>query len=102
MNLTPIDVDKQKKLSENARISVSAEAFGRWNKKEEFKARVIQKADQTKEKIKERLLTAFMFNSIDEKEMKIVIDAMEERTAKAGDTIISQGDKKGNELFLVE
>lgn len=35
----------------NARASVSAEAFGNFNKKVDFVARVIPKSDQTKEVI---------------------------------------------------
>ncbi len=93
--------EDQRKLSANSRISVSAEVFGRWNKKEEFKARVIQKSEETKKKILERLQNAFMFNSVDSKDFDVVIDAMDERNVKAGETIIRQG-AKGQELFLVE
>jgi hypothetical protein len=33
------------------RTSVSAEAFGVWNKKEDFKSRHIEKSEETKNKI---------------------------------------------------
>lgn len=82
------------------RTSVSAEAFGIFNKKVEFKPRVIPKDDNTKEEIKERLTESFMFANLDDKEMKIVLDAMEVKKYQPGDEIIRQGDD-GAELFLV-
>lgn len=82
------------------RTSVSAEAFGVFNKKAEFKARVIQKDAETKEKIKARLNESFMFANLDDKELKIVIDAMEVKNFDQGDVIIKQKDD-GDELFLV-
>jgi hypothetical protein len=40
---------------------VSAECFGKWNKKGDFVPPVIEKSEETKEKIKARLLKSFMF-----------------------------------------
>jgi len=37
------------------RQSVSAEAFGNWNKKEDFKAPVVPKTDAVKKALKDRL-----------------------------------------------
>lgn len=42
-----------------------------------------------------------MFSALDEKEKNIVIDAMEEKRAKPGDTIIRQGEE-GDVLYMVE
>ena len=39
--------------------------------------------------------------ALDEKDMDIVIDAMDEKKLSAGDTIITQGEK-GDELYVVE
>ena len=44
---------------------------------------------------------AFLFNALDEKEMKIVIDAMEEKKYADGDKVIVQNDD-GNELFVID
>jgi cAMP-dependent protein kinase regulator len=43
------------------RSSVSAEVFGAFNKKEDFKPRVIPKSAATKKNIESRLNQAFMF-----------------------------------------
>jgi hypothetical protein len=45
-----MNADKAKALASRARTSVSAEAFGKYHKKETFKSRVIQKSDAIKEK----------------------------------------------------
>jgi cAMP-dependent protein kinase regulator len=82
------------------RTSVSAEAFGVFNKKIKYVLRVIPKENETKERIRERLSESFMFASLDEKEMQIVLDAMEVKEYSSGDSVIIQGDD-GAELFLV-
>lgn len=42
-----------------------------------------------------------MFNGLDEKEMEVVIDAMDEKRTTKGTNIIIQGER-GNELYVVE
>ena len=51
-----------------ARTSVSAEAYGAWNKKSDFQPRVIQKSEETKAKICARLKQSFLFQSLNPKE----------------------------------
>lgn len=60
------------------RTSVSAEVYGKFNKPENFKPKVVAKSQAQKDKIALRLNQAFMFSSLDEKEQEIVINAMEE------------------------
>ena len=83
------------------RTSVSAEAFGAHNKREDFKARVIPKSEEQKSRINERLNKSFMFSVLDEGEKKIVVDAMEEKTISEGEVVIRQGEE-GNELYVVD
>jgi len=47
---------------------VSAEAFGLYNKKEDFTARVIQKSDEAKDAIMDKINKSFMFSGLDDKE----------------------------------
>lgn len=70
------------------RTSVSAEAYGVWNQKAAFKPVVVPKTEEVKGQIRKRLLQSFMFNALDEPDLKIVIDAMEEYKAAPGDFII--------------
>lgn len=89
------------KKSVIARRSVSAEVYGIWNKKGNFQARVVPKTEEQKKRIAEKLKTSFIFNSLDKNELKIVIDAMEEKKVAKNDTIIKQGTE-GNELYVVD
>lgn len=64
------------------RASVSAEVYGMFNVKGDFTPRVIPKNEDQYAKIMARISQAFMFSGLDEKETKIVIESMEEKTFK--------------------
>ena len=70
---------KKKTETKGARISVSAEVYGRFNQKSAFQAKVIVKSEEQKARIRTRLSQAFMFSALDDKEQEIVINAMEEK-----------------------
>jgi hypothetical protein len=82
------------------RKSVSAEAYGQFNKKGYFSARIIEKGDEANQVIKERLLHSFMFRALDDPDLDVVIAAMEEKIFNRNDTVIQQ-DEDGDELFVV-
>jgi len=82
------------------RKSISAEAFGKWNRKEDFVPPVIPKTDAQKERIRSKL-TSFLFNGLEPKEIEIVICAMTELRAAAGDKVIIEGNE-GDCLYVVE
>jgi len=63
--------------------------------------KVIAKSEETRKKLRERLLQAFMFTALDEREFNIVVDAIEEVTGKAGDAIITEGDQ-GDCMYVLE
>jgi len=83
------------------RIAVSAEAYGEFNKKGDFKPVIHFKQEDQITAIKSRLIHSFMFNSLESSDLKIVIDAMEEKYFAKGDVIINQGDQ-GDCLYIVE
>lgn len=87
--------------SAKMRTSVSAEAFGIYHKKEDFKAVVIEKSEEVKEKIRKRLLESFMFSALSDKEQEVVVDAMKEEKFEPDDVVIKQGDD-GEVLYVVE
>ena len=82
------------------RVGVSAEAYGKFNKKEDFVARII-KTDQQIQRIKSSVIHSFLFSSLEAKDLEIVIGAMEEKRFKSGEDVIIQGDK-GDCLYFVE
>mmetsp|Transcript_27327 Transcript_27327/g.20459 ORF Transcript_27327/g.20459 Transcript_27327/m.20459 type:complete len:310 (+) Transcript_27327:68-997(+) len=89
------------KYKKGPRGSVSAEAFGVYNKKEDFKAREVAKSADVCEKIVARLNMTFMFQALDESEKDIVVKAMEERRVVPGEFVIKQGEE-GDNLYVVE
>ena len=84
-----------------SRKAVSAEAYGEWNKKEDFKPRIIEKTEVQKERIREKLKMSFVFNALDARELEIVVSAMEEKKFKLGEAVITQGDE-GDNLYVVD
>jgi cAMP-dependent protein kinase regulator len=61
------------------RAAVSAEVYGAFNRKEDFKARVIKKTEEQTQKIKARILQSFLFNGLESSDLEIVINAMDEK-----------------------
>lgn len=85
----------------NMRTSVSAEVWGQYNKKENFKPPVHPKTPDQYERIQAKLNLSILFSSLDAKEKKILADAMKIVEIKPNTKIIEQG-KEGNELFVVD
>jgi cAMP-dependent protein kinase regulator len=83
------------------RASVSAEAYGEWNKKKEFTPPKHPKSEEQRGRIKGVLSKNFMFQNLAEEELTIIVDAVEEVIIAAQDTIIKQGDD-GDFMFVIE
>ncbi len=83
------------------RTSVSAEAFGVFNKKGDFKPPSFEKTPKVKEALKQRLEQAFMFSALNPEELDIVLGAMQQVIKKKGEVIIKEGDD-GDNLYVVE
>jgi cAMP-dependent protein kinase regulator len=91
----------QAQQGKKQRTSVSAEAYGKFNKKSDFKPRVIPKNEDSKKRIIERLSKAFMFAALESREKDIVVDAMEEKKVPKGHWVINQGDD-GDNLYVID
>ena len=98
---SPATQQKNLQLAQKSRTSVSAEVFGKYHAKGAFQAKVVKKEASEHAKIHERLSGAFMFMSLDEKDMKVVIDAMDSKDFKKGETVIQEGEA-GDVLYIVE
>lgn len=95
------EIQPKKKNIKQQRAGVSAEVYGQFNKKEDFVAKVIPKSEATREKLTTRLMQAFMFSALDEKEFDIVVSAIEEVSGPSGDPIIIEGDA-GDCMYVLE
>jgi hypothetical protein len=96
-----IELRKEKAKGKGGRSSISAEAYGKFNVKQAFTAKVVPKSKDQIERINEKVLKSFIFNSLDEKDLKTVVDAMEEFTCNSGHEVIKQGDA-GSVLYIIE
>ena len=83
------------------RSGVSAEAYGNWNKKEEFKPKIIPKSQEQYDRIVSKMSKSFMFAALDDKDKEIVIGCMQECVFSAGSKIINQGED-GSVLYFVD
>ena len=95
------DLAKKKTNKKEPRVGVSAEAYGKFNKKEDFVARIIPKTEEQIQRIKSSVIHSFLFSSLEPKDLEIVIGAMEEKKFKSGENVITQGDN-GDCLYFVE
>ena len=84
-----------------SRSSVSAEVYGFYHKKENFVPKVIPKNEEQMNRIKGKIISSFIFSSLEKKDLEIVINAMEEKRYKLDDKVIIQGED-GDCLYIVE
>lgn len=80
---------RAKQQARGPRASVSAEAFGNWNKKEEFKAPFYEKSADAVAALRNRLSQAFMFSNLNPEELEIVLGAMQKVQFAAGARVIT-------------
>eukprot|EP00919_Chromeraceae_sp_WS-2016_P054668 GHVR01129954.1.p1 GENE.GHVR01129954.1~~GHVR01129954.1.p1 ORF type:complete len:396 (+),score=89.88 GHVR01129954.1:24-1211(+) len=83
------------------RVSVSAEAYGAWNKKTLFTPPVHSKTDAQCGRLQGVLSNSFMFSALEAKDMNTVILAMQEKVLKPKERPINQGDD-GDCLYVIE
>lgn len=72
-----------------------------FNKKEDYKQKVIPKSEEQIQRIKTKISQSFLFSNLEPNEIDIIIDAMEEKLFKQGETVIEQG-QAGDCLYVVE
>ncbi|SCM25249.1 CAMP-dependent protein kinase regulatory subunit, putative [Plasmodium chabaudi adami] len=101
MDSSPVDIEHIN-VRKSKRMSVSAEAYGEWNKKKEnFVPSVHKKDDKEKEKIRKALNESFLFNHLNHSEMETIIDAFFDEHVEEGDNIINEGDE-GDLLYVID
>jgi len=87
--------------SMKARASVSAEAYGSWNQKLAFDPPKFPKSAEQMEKLRSILSASFMFSALEDKDMDIILLAVEQKIFEPGSRIIKQGDD-GDCLYIIE
>ncbi|KAI9475250.1 camp-dependent protein kinase regulatory subunit [Coemansia mojavensis] len=82
------------------RFSVSAESMNPTTEPE-YKKKFVPKTDTQKQRIREALDNNFLFKNMDEDSYRDVIDAMEEKHVRCGQSVIVQGGV-GDYFYIVE
>merc|ERR1719265_2393728 len=67
------------KFNARPRASVSAEAYGKWNQKQDFTPPVIPKDDATKQRLRAALDRSFIFSCVDTKDREVIVNAFSEQ-----------------------
>ena len=93
--------NRQSQFSIKPRNSVSAEVYGIFNKKKIFVPKKIPKTNEQINRIKAKIISSFIFSSLDKNDIEIVINAMEEKKFKIDEKVITQGEP-GDCLYIVE
>ena len=91
----------QKRVSHKPRYGVSCEVLDNTTSSSSFTLRSIPKTQQQNMFIKTHLLNTFLFNTLSINDMQSIINAMEYKSFKMNDTIITEGNY-GNNFYLVE
>lgn len=92
---------RKEKGKEVKRAGVSAESYGKYNKKAEFKPVVIPKDKDQKKRILDKINQNIFLKGLSDEDKDIIIDAMKELKKKKGEIVIRQGDP-GDEFFVVD
>lgn len=89
-------------IKKGVRASVTAEAFGDYNKQNE-EVTYVEKEESEKELLRSVILNSFVFGSVhnDKEGVEKLVMAFVKNPHNEGDLIIKQGDD-GKELYLVE
>jgi len=90
-----------KVASRKPRVGVSAEVYGKLNKREDFIPQFIKKTEDQIERIKTKILTSFLFRNLDSEDLDIIIGAMEEKVFSPNEYVIKQNEN-GDCLYIVE
>eukprot|EP00747_Dinoflagellata_sp_TGD_P068639 gnl/TRDRNA2_/TRDRNA2_155797_c0_seq1.p1 gnl/TRDRNA2_/TRDRNA2_155797_c0~~gnl/TRDRNA2_/TRDRNA2_155797_c0_seq1.p1 ORF type:complete len:435 (-),score=131.38 gnl/TRDRNA2_/TRDRNA2_155797_c0_seq1:69-1277(-) len=88
-------------MNRGPRQSVSAEAYGAWNKVKDFTPPVHPKTEEQKDRLSKVLQRCILFSSMDKEEMTILINAMIEKPVEADTRLIKEGDD-GEVMYVIE
>lgn len=91
---------EDKKKFEVHRHSVCSEVYGANHQKQKLPDPV-EKTEEQKKRIKDRLLNFFMFEALENEEMETLIGQMAGKHLKQGETVIREGED-GSSMFFVD
>jgi cAMP-dependent protein kinase regulator len=88
-------------MKRDRKCSVSEEAYGAFNQRKAYEAKVVSKDAKQKARLKEVLKHCWMFNSQSAENLNVIADAMTEKIVPADVTLVKQGDE-GDVMWVIE
>lgn len=88
-------------LQKGPRSSVSAEAYGEWNKAKAFTPPIHEKSEEQKQRIMAVLKNSILFQALDKADLDVIVLAMLETEVPDGQRIIQEGED-GEVMFVIE
>lgn len=98
--LEVLEISGPRRNTARRRTSVSAEPVD-VSSMSAVTTRIIKKSEQEQKQIRAAVKTNFLFTSLTEEQMSMVVDAMELKKVAAGTNIIKQGED-GEEFFVID
>jgi len=90
-------------VSKKMRTSVSAEAYGEWNKTvTDFTPPEYPKSEEQKRRIAERLSSSWIFQGLDGKNLSQVVLAFQEENFAPNTEVIKQYDTDAEKVYMIE
>jgi len=83
------------------RKGVSAEVYGKYNKRTDFKPVVIKKDAEQKKRIMDRINVNVFLKGLGDEDKEIIVNAMKEVKFKKGEKVIQQGDT-GDDFYVID
>jgi len=88
-------------MQQKQRASVSAEAYGSWNKVKDFVPPVHPKTEEQKARLTSVLNSSWLFQTLDKASLDVILGAMIEKEIAANERIIQEG-ADGDVMFVIE
>lgn len=100
----PVSMQATEKIRAHRRGAVSSEAYGEWNKLEEFHPVAVEKSQEEERRIREALLASPFLEVLAtrENDLRLAISAIQRKHAVKGDVVIQQDDQSDKCLYLLE
>lgn len=83
------------------RLSISAEVFGKWNKKPVLTPKVFEKSSEEKKTLLALLGRSFLFDQFEEEFNLEVINAFEKKSFAPRTKIVREGDKQQANIYVI-
>ena len=95
------DMKKRQQKKKGKRNPISNQVYGTINKIKDYVGKNYDKTEDQKRKIKEKLLSIFLFKSLDENLLNEIMNSLEEKNYSGKENVVKQGENSES-FFIIE